>query len=223
MSYLNQLKSAPARAPLFFDAETLPIVTDEIRAEVAVGIQPPGNMSKPETIAIWEQTRKPELVEQELARGGLDATRGRLLTFSYAFGDAEPVCLFDLDEAKLLHTVLEIITGTDLWVGHNVAAFDLPFIRQRCWANGLSVPARPFKLKGWDGAIFDTMLAWSPDRDKRISLDRLCRVLGVVSPKASGFTGADVWPAYVAGRLDDIVTYALADVVATRECWKRMQ
>jgi 3'-5' exonuclease len=222
MTYLNQLKSAP-RASLVFDAETIPIVTDEIRAEVAAGIQPPGNMSKESTLQLWEQTRKPELVEVELARGGLDATRGRLLTFSYAFNDDEPVCLYDMDEAKLLRTALEIIGGADLWIGHNVAAFDLVFIRQRCWVNGLSVPARPFKLKGWDGAIADTMLMWSPDRDKRISLDKLCRVLGVASPKASGFTGADVWPAYQAGRIDDIVTYALADVVATRECWRRMQ
>jgi 3'-5' exonuclease len=222
MSYLSQLKPNP-RSTLVFDSETIPIVTDEIRAEVAAGIQPPGSMSKPETIALWEQTRKPELVEQELARGGLDATRGRLLTFSYAFGDADPVCLFDLDETKLLRTTLEIIGGTDLWIGHNIVAYDLPFIRQRCWANGLSVPPRPFKMKAWDGAIFDTLLAWSPDRDKRISLDRLCRVLGVASPKASGFTGADVWGAYQAGRIDDIVTYALADVTATRECWKRMQ
>jgi 3'-5' exonuclease len=222
MSYLNQLKSAP-RASLVFDVETIPIVTDEIRAEVAASIQPPGNMSKPETLLAWEQTKKPELVEAELARGGLDATRGRLLTFSYAFNDDEPVCLYDMDEAKLLRTALEIIGGADLWIGHNVAAFDLVFIRQRCWVNGLSVPARPFKLKGWDGAIFDTLLAWSAERDRRISLDRLCRVLGVVSPKASGFTGADVWPAYQAGRIDDIVTYALADVVATRDCWRRMQ
>jgi 3'-5' exonuclease len=222
MAYLNQLKSAPNSA-LVFDAETIPIVTDEIRAEVASGIQPPGNMSKETTLLLWEQTRKPELVEQELARGGLDATRGRLLTFSYAFNDAEPVCLYDTDETKLLRTVLEIITAADLWIGHNVVAFDLPFIRQRCWANGLSVPARPFKLKGWDGAIFDTLLCWSAERDRRISLDKLCRVLGVTSPKASGFTGADVWPAYQAGKIDDIVTYALADVVATRECWRRMQ
>jgi 3'-5' exonuclease len=221
MTYLNQLKSAP-RSALVMDSETIPIVTDEIRAEVAAGIQPPGNMSKPETLLAWEQTKKPELVEVELARGGLDATRGRLLTFSYAFNDDDPVCLYDMDEAKLLRTALEIIGGADLWIGHNIAAFDLVFIRQRCWVNGLSVPARPFKLKGWDGAIADTMLMWSPERDKRISLDKLCRVLGVVSPKASGFTGADVWPAYQAGRIDDIVTYALADVVATRECWRRM-
>ena len=96
-------------------------------------------------------------------------------------------------------------------------------LRQRCWANGLMVPWRPFKVKKWSDSINDTMLIWSDDYQKRISLDRLCRVLGVPSPKAGGFSGADVWPAYQRGELERITQYAIGDVIATRECWKRMK
>lgn len=222
MAYLNNpyLKS---RINVVLDIETIPIVTDAIRAEVAASVVMPANISRPETVQAWEATRRPELIDAELARGGLFAERGRVLTFSYAINDDDPVCIYDQDERKLLETALGVIAQSEVVIGHNIVAYDLQFIRQRCWANGLPVPRKPFRSKAWDECIFDTLLAWSPDRDRRISLDKLCRVLGVKSPKASGFTGADVWPAYQAGKIDQIVEYALDDVVATRECWRKMQ
>lgn len=208
------------------DCETIPLITDEIRQEVADSIRVPGSYSKPETIANWEAQVKPGLVEAELARGGLDATRGRLLAFTCAVDDEDPQCLIGGDERTLLETAMARISdmpaGT-IYVGFNHANFDLPFIRRRAWANGLAVPRRPYKLKPWDDGILDLMLLWSPEREGRISLDKLCRVLGVPSPKAGGFTGADVWPAYQRGELDKIQQYALADVVATRECFRRMR
>ena len=110
-----------------------------------------------------------------------------------------------------------------MYVGFNHTGVDLPFIRRRAWANGLVVPRRPSKVKPWDDCTLDLMLVWAQDGDGRISLDKLCRVLGVPSPKAGGFSGDDVWPAYQRGDLDTIKRYALADVVATRECYRRMR
>ena len=179
----------------------------------------------PEATVITKIERSPRgLVEAELARGGLDATRGRVLCFTYAINDDAPVCITG-DELSILAGALEVMiyNPTNLYVGHNIAGFDLPFLRQRCWVNGLAVPNKPFKCKVWDDCIADTMLAWSPERDRRISLDRLCRVLGVPSPKANGFSGADVWPAYQRGEIERIREYAIGDVEATRECWKRMK
>ena len=211
---------------MVLDCETIPLITDEIRKEVADSIRVPGSYSKPDTIANWESSVKPGLVEAELARGGLDATRGRLLSFSYAIDDDDPVCIMHDDERTLLQAAMGEISdcpaGT-VYVGFNHTGFDLPFIRRRAWANGLVVPRRPYKVKPWDDCLLDLMLLWAPDRDGRISLDKLCRVLGVPSPKASGFSGADVWPAYQRGELDTIQRYALADVVATRECYRRMR
>ena len=208
------------------DIESIPLVTDEIRQEVADSIRVPGSYSKPETIQNWEATVKPGLVEAELARGGLDATRGRLLAFTYSVDDDDPYCVMEDDERELLQRAMHIISdmpaGT-IYVGFNHAAFDLPFMRRRAWANGLPVPRRPYKVKPWDDCILDLMLLWAPEREGRISLDKLCRVLGVPSPKAGGFTGADVWPAYQDGAIGRIKEYAIADVVATRECWRIMR
>lgn len=208
------------------DCETIPLVSDEIRAEVADSIRVPGSYSKPETIDNWIKTVKPGLVDAELARGGLDATRGRLLSFTYAIDDDDPVCIMHDDERTLLQAAMGEISdmpaGT-VYVGFNHSGFDLPFMRRRAWANGLPVPRRPYKVKPWDDCVLDLMLLWAPERDGRISLDKLCRVLGVHSPKAGGFTGADVWPAYQDGAIGRIKEYAIADVVATRECWRIMR
>lgn len=56
---------------LTLDCETIPLVSDEIRAEVSDSIKVPGSYSKPETIANWEAQVKPGLVDAELARGGI--------------------------------------------------------------------------------------------------------------------------------------------------------
>ena len=95
---------------LFMDCETIPLITDEIRQDVADSIRVPGSYSKPDTIANWEAQVKPGLVEAELARGGLDATRGRLLSFSYALDDDDPVCIMDEYEKTLLQAAMGVIS-----------------------------------------------------------------------------------------------------------------
>lgn len=215
---------------IYFDIETIPAISDEIRAEVAATIKPPGNMSKPETIAKWEQDEKPALVLRELERGGLFAERGQLLAFTVAIDDGPVSCVMSCDlergEPELIKRVLDTLSSVrppsiPVFIGHNITGFDLPFIRQRAWANAFSVPRKPFKVKAWDDCIEDTMLMWSPDRDRRISLAKLCRVLGVDSPKTD-LDGSQIWPAYQAGEFERIRAYAIADVVAVRECHRCM-
>jgi predicted PolB exonuclease-like 3'-5' exonuclease len=54
----------------------------------------------------------------------------------------------------------------------------------------------------------------------RISLDRLCRVLGLEGK--TGMSGADVWPAVQAGKMDEIASYCRHDVAITRSVYKRL-
>lgn len=217
-----------------FDCET---ITDASKFEpidhdaIAASILPPKNYKKQETIDKWNLEEKPALVDAAVAeivekqnRGGLSAETGILLSFTYAIGADAPTCVTG-DEKSILVAALEVLAYNpmNVYVTFNGVGFDLPFIRQRCWVHGLKVPNKPFRSKPWDDNIQDLMLLWSADRDRRISLDRLCKVLGVVSPKASGFSGADVWPAYQRGEIERIREYALQDVIATRACWQRMQ
>ena len=67
----------------------------------------------------------------------------------------------------------------------------------------------------------DTMALWA-GYGQRISLDRLCKALGIPSPKAEGVDGSQVFDLWQAGEYAQIAEYNMRDVVATRACWLRM-
>ena len=69
--------------------------------------------------------------------------------------------------------------------------------------------------------MFDTMIQWDSDRDKRISLDSFAKVLGIESPKGD-MDGSKVGAFQEAGRLPEIAAYCRADVAAVRQIHKRM-
>lgn len=80
-------------------------------------------------------------------------------------------------------------------VGHNIFNFDLPFIAQRSWVNGVDVPDAAIQQdKFWDNRVFvDTMKRWAAGKygsDGSIKLDTLGRLFGL-GGKTEGITGAD--------------------------------
>ena len=179
------------RILLSIDLETTPIDSQEVRAEIEAGISPPGSMSKPETIALWEETRKPALVDEAFARGGLSPVTGKIICFGLVSDQFEQVFTSD-DEKEVLRLAYEFISTLSdpiTLVGHAITNFDLPYLRCRSIVHGLRPPvavAKAWRAKPWSEEVGDTMLLWSPERDKRVSLDRLCRLLGIPSPKADG-------------------------------------
>jgi 3'-5' exonuclease len=209
------------------DIETCPVESDEVRADIAAGIRPPGNMSKPDTIAAWERDVKPGLVEEAFARGGLSAATGRIVCFGIVHGEHEQVFCSDA-EGDVLHLAFEYLStlGDQItYIGHNLVGFDLPFIRQRAIVNRRRAPfslRRAWSARPWDDHLGDTMLAWDADKTRRISLDRLCRLLGIASPKEDGMDGSKVWPMWQEGRHQEIADYCLHDCRAALECYRRI-
>ena len=213
---------------LALDIETLPLDSAETRAEIAAGITPPGNMSKPETIAAWERDRKPALIEETFARGGLSAVTGRICCIGIVHGTNEKTFCGE-DEAELLHLGYEYLSTLGdfvTYVGHNLVGFDLPFLRQRSIVHRRRPPLslrKAMAAKPWENEVVaDTMLLWSHDREKRISSDKLCRLLGIPSPKADGMDGAQVWPLWQAGERQKIADYCLADCRAALAVYQRI-
>lgn len=225
---------------LFFDIETLPTDDPDDIAEITARIKIPGSMKKAETIAEWEKNDKPNLITEAVGKSGLDATYGRICCISWAFGDqptqvdigveAEVIWKFFLavneySTLTLVHRVKEAVIDTVplTVIGHNIYSFDLRFVWQRAVVNDLTRPVRlPWKAKQWDDRIQDTLLQWNPDTSRRISLGRLCRVLGV-QHMADDFDGSQVASAWAAGRKAKIAAYCQADVEAARLCWFRMK
>lgn len=222
---------------LFIDIETIPVQRADLRDLIASTVTHPGNISKAETIAKWNEEQRPAAVEEAIARTSLDGAFGQVCVISAAIDDAEPVTLVEAfwdDPAaeKLLLESLrdwmdQAINPNDVMntcvVGHNVSAFDLRFLVQRSIINGVrphAVLARATQAKPWEtDKVFDTMVQWA-GVGNRISMDKLCKVLGIEGK--GSITGADVWPMVKAGRIADVANYCADDVRRTRAIFKRM-
>lgn len=213
---------------LIFDIESIGSSDPAVREQIAATIKAPGTMKKAETIALWEANDKPAAVDEAVLKTSFDGAYGQVVCIGWAWED-EPVkshcmtdegCLLRLFYADVIarmkqHRELTVI-------GHNISGFDLRFLWKRSVVNGIRPPsAIPFKAKPWDASLFDTMVQWDAATDKRISLDNLCRVLGVPSSKGD-MDGSKVWETYRAGDLDKIAKYCGQDVEATRAVYRRM-
>ena len=215
---------------LTIDIETIPAQRKDIHAYIAKNVKHPGTISKPETIAKWNEESRPAAIEEAINKTGLDGAFGKVVCVGLAIDDADPICIYGIDENVLL-------TGLNRWlsaiqpkeyltttvVGHNVSAFDLRFLMQRHIVNGIK-PHQIIKLaagaKPWESErVYDTMVQFA-GVGNRISLDKLCMALDL--PGKGDVTGADVWPMVQAGRLDEVAAYCIDDVRKTRDVFKRM-
>lgn len=213
---------------LFLDIETLPTDRQDVRDYIAASISPPGNISKPETIAKWIAESKPAAIDEAIAKTSLDGAFGRVCVIGWALDDERVQTVHGLDEPTVLQAFSERIDNLRVFdctvVGHNVTSFDLRFLVQRYIVNGIKPPAiiaRAAQAKPWEAEkVYDTMVQWA-GTGNRISLDKLCMALGIDSPKGD-ITGATVGQAVADGRLLEVADYCAGDVDAVREVWRRM-
>ena len=211
-----------------FDIETIPVQSEEFIAQIAKDIKPPSTMKKAETILAWEQNDKQAAIEEAVAKTSFDGAYGQICCIGWAIDDDEVESLIGTETSiiKGFFDALNIaredkVTGLHpKFVGHNVSAFDLRFLFQRAIINGIKPPSFiPFNAKSWDESIFDTMTYFA-GYGNRISLDKLSKVLGLEGKQ--GINGADVWPMYQAGKIEEIAEYCKHDVALTREVYKRL-
>jgi predicted PolB exonuclease-like 3'-5' exonuclease len=102
--------------------------------------------------------------------------------------------------------------------GHNLKEFDIPFICRRMVINGIKLPnllrihgARPWQVPH----LMDTLELWKfGDYKNYTSLDLLCTVLGMPSPK-DNLDGSQVSKAYWEGNIEEIKDYCEKDITAT--------
>lgn len=220
---------------IYFDIETLPTTDPAVIAEIASTITPPGNISKPETIAAWEVEKKPALVDLAVAKTSFDGLYGSIACICWAVDDGpiQYVASSGGEDGMLQaffgeltlslsapHSKIEAATHT--YVGHNLAGFDLPFLKHRAILHGIQPNAsllRAMNAKPWDSSIADTMLMWSSDRDRKVGLDKLCRAMGIKGK--DGFDGsmvAETWPIDP----ERVIAYCKDDVERVRALYARL-
>ena len=139
-----------------------------------------------------------------------------------------------LDDPRTMASVLQKLGNTvssqgGMFAGHNILNFDLPTIARKLIIAGLSIPASllMYGVKPWEVNHKDSMLIWGQGAyGYKASLESLCHVLGIETPKAM-LSGDKVSEHYYGaaskkGALADIGEYCMKDIVATMEVMCRL-
>jgi hypothetical protein len=133
-----------------------------------------------------------ELYDQ---KGGLYAEFGKIVCISIGYvikkGEAEEIAIKSLcgrHEKLILEGFIKIVDRKpDAYLcAHNGIEFDYPFLLRRLMVNGLPIPGvlDTMETKPWDLKLLDTMAMWGGTQWKyRASLDLLCELFGIDSPK----------------------------------------
>lgn len=221
------------------DIETIPAQPqDEVMAEIAATIQHPASMKKQETIDAWHAGEgqyagvKEALIEEQYRKTALDGSLGQICSIAWSAGiDGEIESLFATPgvrtEADLLSDFFDALraklNGRSPWfIGHYIGGFDLPFLYQRAVINKVDPGMKLGQHGRHDRDFFDTMVEWAGWKGS-ISLDRLCKALGLKVEKPEGIDGAHVWDFYQEGKYDEIRIYNCKDVDEVRMAYKRLR
>jgi len=219
---------------LFLDLETIPDQRPGAYDKILENVTAPGNYKKQESIDRWIAQHGEAEAQEQYHKTGLNGIAGEICSIAWAIDDGEIIGYTippSLPEAGLLdgffkdvqYKVKKAGTGAHpslTWIGHNVIDFDLRFLKQRCIVNQVQPPfIIPADARHGSRDVFDTMKAWAGWKGY-VSQQALCEALGIEGK--DDMTGADVWPAYQAGKFEEILAYNKNDVRIVRELYRRM-
>lgn len=218
---------------IFLDIETLPPV-EETKTVILQGLQQKKILEQ-ETVNDDDLAM---MADEQYRHYALQGEKGRILTIGLlieedgiivhqgGLGRDRETRRYHLDEGRTLRAFWKLVAnfnpGRDLFIGHNILDFDLPFIYKRSIIHQIKptihIPFRRYQRQ----PIFDTMWEWSCWRH-RIALHDLAQALDVSSPKEFGVTGDCVYDLYQQGKHEEIAAYCLRDVKCVREVFYRLQ
>jgi|GEM_PF-743882 len=210
-------KSTPSTARVCFDIETGPEPLGKIR-ELMPKFKAPSTYKTEE--AIKKNIDKQQL--KYIQDAPLHAETGRVIAIGYALTDEDEVFVFSNDSESELLTEFwayyrDMSSAT--WIGHNSNSFDWPFIVRRSMKHGVGFPAEFYKPIKWQNNLVDTMDVFAlGEYQKRISLDRLAKFVGVGEKNGSG---ADFYEKWLNDR-DAALEYLENDVRLTKAVWDKI-
>lgn len=220
---------------IYLDIETIPSQRNESRELAAAKVRHPGQMTKPETIAKWDEEQRPAAEDEQWRKTALNGAWGEICCICWQAEDgiieqATRPTIADSEEIMLRSFFDGVVEeqakahGRPIhWVGHNIASFDLRYLWQRAVVLGVQPPVKLRQdATPWAGTVIDTMYLWSGAKGS-IKLTELCAALRVDVGHEDTIDGSQVWDEYKAGRFDVILTHCRADVARVREVHRRME
>ena len=208
------------------DIETLPTNNQLVIDEFKKGIKAPGNYTKPETIQKWMEENSTQALEDMIAKTSFDGLYGSIACIAWSFDDDEVISSqAGMNEKEVIESLYKYLTDSASHIefefcGHNLAGFDLPFLKHRSMILGIKPPKgllTAMNSKPWESCIKDTMLMWSADPQKRVSMDKLCKALGIEGK--GDFDGSMVAKTWETDK-QKVIDYCKDDVSRTRQIYK---
>lgn len=139
-------------------------------------------------------------------KAGIYAEFGKIVCVCIGFIKDDEIrvkILCSRHEDLILKKLADIIDKSDKSVpqlcAHNGYEFDFPWLFRRYQIHGMTIPKvlNVNHLKKWEWPLHDTMTMWSHTQwNYKASLDLLCNILNIPSPKTSDVTGANVSEIY---------------------------
>lgn len=139
-------------------------------------------------------------------------TKNGEIKFESFYGEDE---IHILTETRKVFDKIEPL-GFDL-CGQSIKIFDIPFLGKRYFINGMKPPKLfpTHDSKPWDLRVVDTKEVWQFGNNWSLgSLDLICSVLDVDSPKNGDVKGDNVTANYWSGKHEEIKEYCERDVKA---------
>jgi hypothetical protein len=195
--------------------------------------------SKDKALSLWAERFKDELGETvaqaNWRKTAFDGAKGQICVIGLQLDNRAPVSFYRDDwehpdaERQIIVDAFEYIADSysansdrsPVFIGHRIAAFDLPFLFKRAVILRIKPPSIiPFGAKAWDDTVYDTHDKWC-GRNEFIKLDSLCEALGVEG-KTGGMDGSQVADAVFDGRIAEVADYCEGDVGAAYRAYRRM-
>lgn len=210
---------------VYLDIETAPTSIPDEQLELELRARVPSNYRDRAKIAAHMDEHR----ETHVARTALGSMRGSICAIGWAFDHGPVFVVAGPEERGLLEqleaSLVEESSGLDITLcGHNLAGFDLPWLRRHAARHRMStlLGLLPGGLRERrDDRIFDTMRIWQGTErgNGHYSLDDIARFLGL-SP---GTTHGSEIPGMVArSEWDRIRQHCADDVLLTRQVFDRI-
>jgi len=127
------------------------------------------------------------------------------------------------DEPQVLSAFWDIGKGVDLFIGHNIFEFDLPFILYRSNIHNVQ-PTHKLRLLSYRAErehIYDTQLEGKKIYGRYLRLNELAKLLGIEPPRFE-LDGSKVYAYHKSGLDKEIHRYCMQQVELTLKMYDKM-
>jgi len=204
---------------LVLDIETAPLADSDIPPALLAKLRDPDDPDWRDQLSFYAPSASViaiGLLDPETGRGHMlvDDRHGEMGGFTSPEGtDFQTL---ESSEASLLRRFWELVEPVDRVTTYNGRRFDLPMILQRSLLHGVPVGRDLLGPRFQTRPHLDLADVLSLHGATRAyGLAVWTEAIGEVSPKSGDVSGADVGPAFRAGRIRAIAEYCARDVVAT--------